>query len=57
MSGPSPRDRARGLRATWENLQSAPYALPDKLRLFARNNLIKLRTRQSCCGHRGEPGC
>jgi len=28
-----------------------------KLFLVFRNNAIKLRKWQSCCGHLGEPGC
>jgi len=31
--------------------------LPTKLRLALSNTLIKVRTRSSCCGHLGEPGC
>ena len=28
-----------------------------KLRLLIANNLIKIKTRQSCCGNHGQPGC
>ena len=28
-----------------------------KLRMSVRNNWTKLRTRRSCCGNYGEPGC
>ncbi len=45
-----------GLRAAFTNLQVA-MPLGRKLRLLVRNNWIKLRTRQNCCGHPGEPGC
>lgn len=31
--------------------------LHRKLYLVFRNNWIKVRTRQNCCGHPGEPGC
>jgi len=31
--------------------------LPTKLRLALSNTWIKLRTRSSCCGHLGQPGC
>jgi hypothetical protein len=45
---------------TWqealENLRQ-PGPLLHKLRLFMRNNWIKVRTRSACCGHYGEPGC
>jgi hypothetical protein len=33
----------------------APFA--TKLRMAVSNSLIKLRNRQSCCGHHGQPGC
>ncbi len=45
-----------GYRAFQANL-SAPMPLWRKLRLLLRNNFIKLRRGQSCCGHPGEPGC
>ena len=28
-----------------------------KIYLLIRNNWIKIRNFQSCCGHPGEPGC
>jgi hypothetical protein len=31
--------------------------LGRKLRLLITNNLIKIKTRQSCCGNHGQPGC
>ncbi len=34
-----------------------PLPTAEKIRLFIKNNLIKLIKRQSCCGHPGEPGC
>jgi hypothetical protein len=34
-----------------------PLPWSDKLRLAARNTWLKVRTRQACCGHPGEPGC
>jgi hypothetical protein len=33
----------------------APFA--TKLRMAASNTFIKLRKRQACCGHPGQPGC
>jgi len=39
-----------------ENLRQ-PIPLRRKLRLFLRNNWIKIHTRKSCCGNYGEPGC
>lgn len=34
-----------------------PMGLRKKISLFLANNLSKLRKRQTCCGHYGEPGC
>jgi len=34
-----------------------PMPLGRKVRLLVRNQLIKLRTGATCCGHDGEPGC
>jgi hypothetical protein len=39
-----------------QNLRQ-PMPLGRKIKLFLRNNWIKLRTRSSCCGNYGEPGC
>jgi hypothetical protein len=36
---------------------SGPRPLSEKIRLLIRNNAIKIRNRQNCCGHPGEPGC
>ena len=44
------------LQETIENFRS-PMPLPEKLRLFLRNNWIKLKTGSDCCGNHGEPGC
>ena len=47
--GPSPDAFTRNLRA--------PMPLGRKVRLVMRNITIKIKTRQGCCGHPGEPGC
>jgi hypothetical protein len=39
-----------------QNLRQ-PMPLGRKLRLFFRNNWIKIRTGSGCCGNYGEPGC
>ncbi len=44
------------LRAVFTNMKG-PMPLQKKLQLVVRNNMIKIRRRQSCCGHLGEPGC
>lgn len=36
---------------------NAPMPLPRKIWLLFRNNLKKIITMRSCCGHPGEPGC
>jgi hypothetical protein len=33
----------------------APFGV--KRRMAVSNTLVKLRNRQSCCGHPGQPGC
>jgi len=43
-------------RAFFTNL-AGPEPWTRKLLLLLRNNLIKLKIFQTCCGHLGEPGC
>jgi hypothetical protein len=43
-------------REVLENLRQ-PMPLKRKLYLILRNNWIKIRTRSTCCGNHGEPGC
>jgi hypothetical protein len=50
MSSPS-------FRALIVNFREYDAPLATKLRLAARNTLLKLRQRSACCGHPGEPGC
>lgn len=50
MTGPSFRDSLR-------NFWRSERALAERTRIAIRNNLIKLRTGQNCCGNHGEPGC
>jgi hypothetical protein len=49
MVRPSPKDFLENLR------REMPWR--EKLRLFIRNNFIKIKTGRNCCGHPGEPGC
>ena len=44
------------MRSVLTNM-SVPMPIHKKLPLAFRNNLIKLKKRQNCCGHYGEPGC
>jgi hypothetical protein len=39
------------------NWRDSDRPLTERVRLSLRNNLIKVRTASSCCGHPGEPGC
>ncbi len=34
-----------------------PMPFTRKLGLYFRNNLLKIKSLQSCCGNHGEPGC
>ena len=49
QGSPSPTEALENLRK--------PKPLSRKIKLIARNNLIKLRTQSECCGNYGEPGC
>ncbi|MHB8086554.1 MAG: hypothetical protein ACYDHZ_12100 [Dehalococcoidia bacterium] len=42
---------------SWFNNMSAPMPWHRKIRLLFSNFYIKIRNRQDCCGHPGEPGC
>jgi hypothetical protein len=50
-------DKRRGTIAEAADNLRQPLPLTLKLRLLARNNWRKLRTRSDCCGNYGEPGC
>jgi hypothetical protein len=41
----------------WRNLTDGDLPLPRRLRLIVGNSWWKVRSRQGCCGHYGEPGC
>ena len=51
----SPKRRP-SMKAVFTNMK-VKMPLRRKLYLVFRNNWIKIRTRQNCCGHLGEPGC
>jgi len=52
------KDRYRpSFRESFENWQYSDLPLWKKLRLTAKNELIKIRTMKSCCGHIDEVGC
>ncbi len=50
MSEPSPG-------ASWRNFWRSDMPFAKRVAVAMRNNLIKARTRKSCCGNFGEPGC
>jgi hypothetical protein len=43
--------------ASWRNFWESDLPMLQRLRIAAKNNLIKARTRSNCCGNHGEPGC
>ncbi len=43
-------------QAFLENLRQ-PMPWRRKIKLFLRNNWIKMRAGSDCCGNHGEPGC
>jgi hypothetical protein len=45
------------LGAVFTNWREFDAPFLEKLRLAARNSWTKLRKRQNCCGHDGQPGC
>jgi hypothetical protein len=53
-SSDRPRPSLRAVFANWSTFD-APWH--TKLRMVASNNLVKVRTRQDCCGNHGQPGC
>jgi hypothetical protein len=53
---PMDKKRSRSGRSFLANLH-ADMPWSKKIRLLIRNNWIKIRNFQGCCGHPGEPGC
>ena len=45
------------LRAVIANWQSYDAPRTTKLRMAVRNYWTRIRTRSSCCGNDGQPGC
>lgn len=45
------------LQAIFSNWKNSPEPFLTKLGMALKNNLIKLRKGQNCCGHYGEVGC
>ena len=40
--------------SNWKSYEG-PFS--TKVRLAVFNNLLKVRKRENCCGHHGQPGC
>jgi hypothetical protein len=40
-----------------DNWRNSDLPFSGKLKKLLGNNWIKVRKRQTCCGHPGEPGC
>ena len=57
-SGPAPQQPSgpSSPEAYLRNLKM-PMPLGRKLKLVVRNMAIRIKTREQCCGHPGEPGC
>ena len=51
---PRPQSGPGAMISNWASYD-APFGV--KLRMAVSNTLVKLRTRQGCCGHHGQPGC
>lgn len=49
--------RRPAANAFFTNWRESDLPFAAKLRLTFRNQWIKIRHGQSCCGHHGEPGC
>jgi hypothetical protein len=57
MSEPDAEPRPKSTPALVSNWTGYDAPFATKLRLAVSNMAIKVRHRQSCCGHHGEPGC
>jgi len=56
MDDHSHKRQRPAIRAFFTNL-SGPMPFGKKLSLLIKNNASKIKNRQVCCGHPGEPGC
>ena len=45
------------LRSSLANFREYDAPFATKMRMLVANNLKKARTRSSCCGNHGQPGC
>jgi hypothetical protein len=51
------RPNRPSMGAFFTNWRESTLPVHKKLALTLRNQWTRLRKRQSCCGHLGEPGC
>jgi hypothetical protein len=51
---PQSKPSRKAFISNWSTYD-APFV--TKMRMAASNTFIKLRKRQDCCGHHGQPGC
>jgi hypothetical protein len=51
------RPRRPSLGSAFTNWRTYEASFATKLRLALRNNWLKLRRMDNCCGNEGEPGC
>ena len=60
MYRPQTKPKAKlkpSLGAVFSNWKRSPAPFWEKLKMAARNNVIKLKNRKNCCGNHGEVGC
>jgi hypothetical protein len=57
VQGGADRMARPSLRAVVTNFREYDADILTKVRLSVANTLTKVRTRSSCCGHPGQPGC
>jgi len=50
-------DDEPSMSRSWKNFRDYDAPFATKVRMAIANNLKKARTRSSCCGNHGQPGC
>ena len=50
-------DDEQGISRSLRNFREYDAPFATKMRMVIANNLKKARTRSSCCGNHGQPGC
>ena len=57
MSEPGHSHSHGNPKTSMANWRNSDLTFGRKLRVAMGNTWIKIRKRQTCCGHPGEPGC